>query len=414
MDLKESFNLLKHYVERENFKGFDPYDFLNSKYGFDKLLGEKFNFVFTQINKRMPINSRHLMGIKKDHSPHGLALFLMGYCALFQMDPSDKLKDIINNLLGLLIEMRSPEYENYCWGLHFPYVSRVIHSAKLAPNIVDTAFVYKAIYKYVELFNDRNANEILESICQFITNDLPRIETRQDLCFSYTPEKKDICYNANALGVEILAMNYKLTNNTTYFKLASKGIAFTIKNQKEDGHWNYRLYDDGSEKQQIDFHQGYIINSILNYMEFTGDECDALKQSVAKAAQFYKKKQFLNTGQSLWRYPVIWPTDIHNQAVGIATFLNLEKYSEKYPIFAKKVTDWTIKNMQDRKGHFYYRKYPLFINKISYMRWGQAWMFYAISKLLYWEYSNNNFFQPVMYHKKERRKSDYGARRKNM
>jgi hypothetical protein len=38
--------------------------------------------------------------------------------------------------------------------------------------------------------------------------------------------------------------------------------------------------------------------------------------------------------------------------------------------------------MQDKKGYFYYQKFPFFTNKISYMRWGQAWMLLAISSLL--------------------------------
>jgi hypothetical protein len=43
--------------------------------------------------------------------------------------------------------------------------------------------------------------------------------------------------------------------------------------------------------------------------------------------------------------------------------------------------------MQDKEGYFYYQIYPLIINKIPYMRWGQAWMLLALSTLDY--YSHN-------------------------
>jgi hypothetical protein len=35
--------------------------------------------------------------------------------------------------------------------------------------------------------------------------------------------------------------------------------------------------------------------------------------------------------------------------------------------------------MQDKEGYFYYQKRKYFTNKISYMRWTQAWMFFALT-----------------------------------
>ena len=49
--------------------------------------------------------------------------------------------------------------------------------------------------------------------------------------------------------------------------------------------------------------------------------------------------------------------------------------------FAEKIAKWTIENMQDEKGYFYYQKWPFLTNKIAYMRWGQAWMMLALSTL---------------------------------
>jgi hypothetical protein len=47
------------------------------------------------------------------------------------------------------------------------------------------------------------------------------------------------------------------------------------------------------------------------------------------------------------------------------------------------VADWTISNMQDPSGFFYYRKYPLGIMaKTPMLHWGQATMFRALSHLI--------------------------------
>ena len=55
---------------------------------------------------------------------------------------------------------------------------------------------------------------------------------------------------------------------------------------------------------------------------------------------------------------------------------------KKYEEIAKKVLQWTIRNMQDKKGYFYYQLKPGISSKISYMRWSNAFMFNAMSHYL--------------------------------
>jgi len=102
-----------------------------------------------------------------------------------------------------------------------------------------------------------------------------------------------------------------------------------------------------------------------------------------KGSEFYIKQQFENFGRSKWRLPWRYPVDIHHQAQGIITLCRLYAAvkNEKYLEFAQKIAKWTIENMQDEIGYFYYQKWPFLTNKISYMRWGQAWMMLALSTL---------------------------------
>jgi hypothetical protein len=48
---------------------------------------------------------------------------------------------------------------------------------------------------------------------------------------------------------------------------------------------------------------------------------------------------------------------------------------------AQRIARWAIDNMQDESGYFYYQKTKWYTNKIPYIRWSQAWMFYALSSL---------------------------------
>jgi len=56
----------------------------------------------------------------------------------------------------------------------------------------------------------------------------------------------------------------------------------------------------------------------------------------------------------------------------------------------EKTLQWTINNMQDKQGYFYYQINMGIPTKIPYMRWGQAWMMYGISFYLLGLKENND------------------------
>ena len=82
-----SFLSLKSYCESEQFKGWDPYDGLNSKLA-HWLLPLKHSAILRlcviQGFKRCPVNLRRLALVPKQHNAKGIGLFLQGYCNLVQ------------------------------------------------------------------------------------------------------------------------------------------------------------------------------------------------------------------------------------------------------------------------------------------------------------------------------------------
>jgi hypothetical protein len=60
----------------------------------------------------------------------------------------------------------------------------------------------------------------------------------------------------------------------------------------------------------------------------------------------------------------------------------MSKLNPEYSKFSETIAEWTIEEMQDKKGFFYYRKLKTYTNKISFMRWSQAWMFVGLTELL--------------------------------
>ncbi len=74
----------------------------------------------------------------------------------------------------------------------------------------------------------------------------------------------------------------------------------------------------------------------------------------------------------------LYPIDSTALAQSILTLTRFSEYE-----LAEKIALWAIQNMQSKKGYFYYQNHKLLKNKISYMRWSNAWMLLALSKLLY-------------------------------
>ena len=376
--IENSLEKLRTYIEKEEFKGYDPYDTLNSFFPF-KYLGKLIPVLAIQFQKRNPVNIRPLLGIKKDYNPKALGLLLYSYSQLQKNNPEKDYSKQIDFLFNYLVENSSKGFSGYCWGYNFDWASSGKYIKAHSPNIVVSAFIAKGIFFYYQLSKNPKALEVLESTGDFITKDLPRTETREGICFSYTTLGEDCCYNASLLAAQTLSYIYSVTKDSTYKDLIQKSIDFVVAKQFPDGHWNYSLeIETGKERKQIDFHQGYVIDSIkecIKYAELDGSKYNSI---IEKGLTYYKNGQFFENGQSKWRVPKIYPVEIHNQSQGIITFCTEEKYRP----FAIKIAEWTIQHMQNEKGYFYYKKMKNYTHKIPYMRWSESWMFVALTDLL--------------------------------
>ncbi len=380
--ISKALNDLVLYCIRQEFSGYDPYDTLNSPLGLQQL-GKWFPAVAVQIQKRNPINIRPLLGIRKGRNPKGIGLMLKAFTMLYQIDPQERYRKVADSLYQWLIDHHSTGYSGYAWGYNFDWVNPEGNLKAFTPSVVATAFVADGIYEYACAFQHDGAKQAVLSACRFIANDLPVTHLPQGISIAYTQQSKGCCYNASLLGAETLAKGYILGGEKAWLDAAHSAVEFVLSRQKEDGRWNYS-YDPetGREREQVDFHQGFVLVSLDNYLQTIGDSNLKIENSIAKGLAFYRDQQFSDEGRAYWRWPKKWPTDIHHQAQGIITFARLRRYDSTYLPFAQTIAEWTIRNMQDRKGYFYYQKHRIFTNRIPYMRWGQAWMMLALAQLL--------------------------------
>ncbi|MCE1189603.1 MAG: hypothetical protein LWX56_10740 [Ignavibacteria bacterium] len=378
--IEKSLHLLESYIYGQKFAGYDPYDILNSSW---LPLSGKTPYmaaIAIQFHKRNPINIRPILGIKKGLNPKGLGLLLHAYTNLYTVSGDSRYKSICDELFGEILKIKTPGYAGACWGYNFDWASPGSYIPKYTPSSVVTSFVIQGVYAYYKAFQTDAAAKLITDACKYIMTDIHHFRDETGLCFSYTHLSSDCCYNASLLAAEVLALGTKVDSTLNYTELIGDAVSFVLSRQKTEGVWYYSQKPaTGVERKQIDFHQGFVLNSLYHLREFAINKNPDIDKNIKHGLEYYKREQFSPEGYCYYRVPKVYPIDIHNQSQGVITFSELHSYNTEYLPFAGRVLEWTIDNMQGPKGNYYYRKNKNIMNKNSYMRWGQAWMLLAFS-----------------------------------
>lgn len=389
--MTESFEKLRVWCEAENYKGWDPYDGLNSKL-FQTLPLLKRSalcrLAMIQGFKRCPVNLRRLALVPKEHNAKGIGLFLQGYCNLYKLGGSPETKEEvlgrIEYLADLLLEMRSDRispgrYHGACWGYNFDWQARRLFLfPKYTPTVVATSFCATALFEAYETTGIEKYRDVALSSGEFVLKDLHRHNCERGFLFSYSPLKgNDTVYNASLLGSRLLGYCYKYSGKEEYKEAARQSVMACCDGQEADGSWVYGLLPVQGWKDS--FHTGYNLDGLVSYEELTGDS--SFHENVEKGFKYYIESFFEADGTPKYYNDRMYPIDIHCPGQLFVTLSRLHKLDEYRPL-AEKVKNWTIKNMQDKKGYFYYQLKPGISSKISYMRWSNAFMFCAMSYYL--------------------------------
>ncbi len=369
---------LREYCERENFRGYDPYDGLNSRLFQAIPLLPKNRFArlaWIQAFKRSPLNLRPLVGIGKETNPKALGIFLSAYCELYRhhQHPADLGK--IRFFTREILQYTSKGYSGACWGYNFDWESRAFFQPKFTPTIVASSFIALALLDAFDITGEQHLLDTARSTCDFLLNDLNRTtDENGDFAFSYSRLDTSIVFNASLLGSRLLARVYSHTGEKHLLEAATKSVAFCCKYQKPDGSWSYGTYPF---HQWVDsFHTGYNLECLKDYALFSGDV--SFMGHLEKGYEYYINNFFTEEGVPKYYNNSVYPIDIHAPAQLVITVAKLEKFDADKAL-VDRVLNWTIRHMQDRRGYFYFQINRFFSSRIPYMRWSQAWMLYALA-----------------------------------
>jgi hypothetical protein len=374
---RNSFQKLSNYVEQQNYQGWDPYDGLESRLLKSIPLSDNkyFRLAWIQFFKRSPINFRRIAGVPKGYNAKGLALFISSYCIQYGKTPTNEIKGKIQMLTNLLLSMANSNFSGACWGYNFDWQARAFFQPKNMPTVVATTYCACALLDAYEILGDERLLKTARSSCDFVLNDLNRTYNENgDFSFSYSPRDSTQVFNASFLGSRLLSRVYKYLKEDELRTQAEKSVKFCCEHQHVDGSWPYGTLPF---HHWIDsFHTGFNLECLAEFERHTGIQ--TYHKHLERGFHYYLSKFFTELGESKYFSNSIYPIDIHSPAQLVVTLYRLGKLDEQQPL-VQKVLLYTIRNMQDPTGYFYYQKKKWVNSKIPYMRWAQAWMFFAFS-----------------------------------
>lgn len=372
-----SLKKVEKWVEDHRYEAYEPFDGLSSPLRSLTLGNLLFDRLLMQAVRQSPINLRPLLGIKPLPSTKGRGYMASGYLTLYKLTGAPEYRHRATECLQWLMAHKSPRFEEHCWSNHFDFASRAGRYSRHDPIIVWTALIGQAFLDGYETLGERQFLSVADSVCRWILT-LPRERTASGSCISYYAIGQSSIHNANMLGAAVLARTWRHTRNRAYLEAASEAIQYSCTRQRPDGSW---WYAEDPKYHWIDgFHTGYNLDSLQCYIEHSGDE--TYRGVMTRGLQFYKQHFFREDGCPRYYHDRTQPIDSQCAAQAIETMAKFAGADQECLQLGRSVAAWTIKNMQARDGHFYYRVYPALKAKTPMLHWAQATIYRGLAELL--------------------------------
>jgi hypothetical protein len=376
--LLTSLRKLEKWIEDNKYRGYDPFDGLLSPlrlFTFRNLLLDR---ILMQLVRQNPLNFRPFLGIKPQDSTIARGYMALGYLQMFQFTGNRDYADKAINCLDWLAENKAPGFHNYCWGKHFDYASRGGRYSKLEPITVWTSIIGQAFLDAYEILHNDTYLQIANSVCTWIL-EVPRNLNMHGICIEYTTTGDGTCtiHNQSMLAAAMLARTAQYSHNDDYLDLAKQAMKYSCSKQLANGGW---FYGESSNCHWIDnFHTGYNLDSLKCYIDSTKDS--TFQENLQRGLSFYTKTFFEDDGKPKYYHNRTYPIDIQCASQAIESLTKLSDYEETALQLAVNVATWTIDNMQDTTGYFYYRALPVIKARAPMIHWGQATTYNALALL---------------------------------
>ncbi|MGI9107706.1 MAG: hypothetical protein ACR2G4_15830 [Pyrinomonadaceae bacterium] len=384
IEVEQAYETLAAWCREREYAGHDPFDGLNSRL-FQATPLKKTRaarLVWTQAFKRSPVDVRSLVGVPAGRNAKGTALFALAALSRFRATGTKETGGEARALLDELLAARLNGWSGACWGYNFDWQGRAFFAPQGTPTVVPTAFAAQALIDAARTFNDEKYLRAARSACDFILHDLNRSEESADeICFSYTPLDRTRVFNASLLAGEVLASVGALTKEADLLSAAMRAARYVVRRQRADGSWAYGAAD--FQTWADNFHTAFVLTSLARIMRASEAARTEFAKSLGRGSEFWREHFFLADGWPKYYHDSQYPADAHSAGAGIVALVELKSLLPDALPLADRIARWTFAHLRDpRRGFFYYQRRRFYTVRTPYMRWTQAWMLYALARLI--------------------------------
>jgi hypothetical protein len=408
-EFERVYESLRAWCRGRAYAGADPFDALNSRvFQATPLRRSRLaRLAWTQLFKRSPVNLRALALVPAGRNAKGTALFALAALSRYRASPGAGREAEARELLDDLLEARlggrgveegadgggATEGGAAAWGYNFDWQGRAFYAPRGTPTVVPTAFAVRALVEASALFDTGAAGrpylKAARAACEFILRGLNRsADSGDELCFSYTPLDRTRVFNASLLAAEALASVGELTGEEELKRTALRAARYVVRRQRADGSWAYG--EDSYQTWADNFHTAFVLDSLARVRRdcaggLGGDAGfdEELRRAIVRGYGFWRDSFFLADGWPKYYHDRVYPADAHSAGAAIVALADLREYDGGGALeLAERVALWAVRELRDRRGFFHYQRRRLRRVRTPYMRWSQAWMMYALARLL--------------------------------
>jgi hypothetical protein len=381
--------------------GHDPFDALNSRLFQATFLRRSrlARLAWTQAFKRSPVNLRRLALVPEGRNPKGTALLALAAlsrlrAAGLEADEREA-RALLDDLLGARHKAGGAGGAGAAWGYNFDWQGRAFYAPRGTPAVVPTAFAVRALTEAAEHFRHASVDylEAARGACEFILRGLGRsVETEREVCFSYTPLDRTRVFNASLLAAEALASVGALTGERELLDYAARAARYVVRRQRGDGSWAYG--EEGFQSWADNFHTAFVLTSLARVRRRlaaedapTVDEGAAvlhaeIGRAIRGGFEFWRERFFLADGWPKYFPDGKFPADAHSAGACVVACAELVGEEPRALELAERVAGWAVRELFDARGFFRYQRRRFYTVRTPYLRWSQAWMLYALARLL--------------------------------
>jgi len=324
---------------------------------------------------------------RKQRFPIADAHYAMGFALLAKAGKSSAHHARALEFLDALEQSRSPDYEHYCWGYPFDWVTRNGVMKAGTPLITTTPYAYEAFaYAYAVDGNER-WREVMHSIAEHAADDIEDREISADVATAgYAPhDKKGGVVNASAYRAFLLTSAAITFDRDDWREKARRNVNFVLQAQRDDGSWPYAV--DGVRPFVDHFHTCFVMKALAKIEHLTGNKgcTDALEAGV----EYYVKNLFDENGtpRPFSEAPrmTVYKQELYDcaEAINIGVLLK-GRFAALDDRLGTTLND-ILGRWQRRNGSFRSRRLIAGWDNVPMHRWAQSQLFRSLCLLKYLE-----------------------------